>query len=122
MRRADGSGLAGEVRLGSDHREQAGGRGATGRPSRGAGGLVLEQAYQLVHQGQLVLRGGTTDQVPQINESRVRQVLREQVLGFLGLNAVCASRGFLRVAQLLLQALGEELLIEAGGWGLVGHG
>jgi hypothetical protein len=23
---------------------------------------------------------------------------------------------------LLLQALGEELLIEAGGWGLVGHG
>jgi hypothetical protein len=32
------------------------------------------------------------------------------------------DRGFLQVAQLLLQALGEELLVEAGGWGLVGHG
>jgi hypothetical protein len=100
---------------------RAGGVQLDGR-AEGAGGLVLEQAYQLVHQGQLVLSGGTTDQVPQINESRVRRVLREQVLGFLGLNAVCASRGFLRVAQLSLQALGEELLIEAGGWGLVGHG
>jgi hypothetical protein len=26
------------------------------------------------------------------------------------------------LAQLLFQAFGEELLVEAGGWGLVGHG
>ena len=32
------------------------------------------------------------------------------------------DRGVLQVAQLLLQALGEELLVEAGGWVLVGHG
>jgi hypothetical protein len=28
----------------------------------------------------------------------------------------------LQLAQLLFQAIGEELLVEAGGWGLVGHG
>ena len=32
------------------------------------------------------------------------------------------DRGVLQVAQLLLQAHGEELLVEAGGCGLVGHG
>ena len=32
------------------------------------------------------------------------------------------DQGVLQVAHLLLQALGEELLVEAGGRGLVGHG
>ena len=32
------------------------------------------------------------------------------------------DRGVLQVAQLLLQTLGQELLVEAGGWGLVLHG
>ena len=29
---------------------------------------------------------------------------------------------FLQLAQLLLQALGEELLVDPGGWGLVRNG
>jgi hypothetical protein len=28
----------------------------------------------------------------------------------------------LQLAQMLLQSLGKDLLVEAGGWGLVGHG
>ena len=39
----------------------------------------------------------------------------------MGIQAVGGDQGSLQVAQLLLQALGEELLVEAGGWGLVGH-
>ena len=31
------------------------------------------------------------------------------------------DQSYLQVAQLLLQSLGEELLVEPGGWGLVGH-
>ena len=31
------------------------------------------------------------------------------------------DQSYLQVAQLLLQSLGEELLVEPGGWGLAGH-
>ncbi len=65
--RADGGALAGKERRGSDLREQlTGGVQLVGRGD-GAGCLALEQAHQLVHQGQLVLRGGATAQVLQGN-------------------------------------------------------
>ena len=69
-----------------------------------------------------MLRGGATAQVLQGNAGQTRQVPGQQARGFLGIKAVGFDQGFLQVAQLLLQALGEELLVEAGGWGLVGHG
>ena len=46
----------------------------------------------------------------------------QQARGFLGIQAVGGDQGVLQVAQLLLQSLGEELLVAAGGWGLAGHG
>ena len=46
----------------------------------------------------------------------------QQARGFLGITAVGGDQGFLQVAQMLLQALGEELMLEAGGWGLVVRG
>ena len=88
----------------------------------GAGCLALEQAHQLVHQGQLVLRGGATAQVLQGDAGQTRQVSGQQARGFLGIESVLVIKIARQQAQLLLQALGEELLIEAGGWGLVGHG
>ena len=88
----------------------------------GAGCLALEQVHQLVHQSELVLRGGATAQVFQGNACQTRQVPGQEARGFLGVQAVGGDQGFLQLAQLLLQALGEELLVEAGGWGLFGHG
>jgi hypothetical protein len=32
------------------------------------------------------------------------------------------DQSYLQVAQLLLQSLGEELMVETGGWDLLGHG
>ena len=56
--RADGGALAGKKRRGSDLREQlSGGVQLVGRGD-GSGCLALEQAHQLIHQGQLVLGGG----------------------------------------------------------------
>jgi hypothetical protein len=75
----------------------------------------------LVHQSQLVLRGGATAQVLQGNAGKARQVPCQQARGFLGIEAVGGDQGFLQGAQLLLQALSEELLVKAGVWGLVGH-
>jgi hypothetical protein len=60
--------------------------------------------------------------VLQGNAGQTRQVPGQQARGFLGIEAVGGDQGFLQVAQLLFQVLGEELLVEAGGWGLVGHG
>jgi hypothetical protein len=120
--RADGFGLAGQERRGSDLRQQPGGGVQQVAWGDGAGCLALEQAHQLVHQGQLVLRGGATAYVLQGNAGQTRQVPGQQARGFLGVKAVGGDQGFLQVAQLLLQALGEEFLVEAGGWGLVGHG
>ena len=76
----------------------------------------------MVHQGQLVLRGGTTAQVLQGDAGQTRQVPGQQSRGFLGIEAVGLDQRDLQLAQLLLQAFGEDLLVEAGGWGLVGHG
>ena len=113
--RSDGFGLAGQERRGSDLREQPGGGVQQVGRGDGPGCLALEQAHQLVHQGQLVLRGGATAQVLQGNAGQTRQVPGQQVRGFLGIKSVGGDQGFLQVAQLLLQALGEELLVEAGG-------
>jgi hypothetical protein len=82
-----------------------------------AGRLALEPAHQLVHQGQLVLRGGATAQVLQGNADQTRQVPGQQARGFLGIQAVGGDQGFLQLVQLLMQALGEQLLIEARGVG-----
>jgi len=60
--------------------------------------------------------------VLQGNAGQTRQVPGQQARGFLGIQAVGGDKGFLQFAELLLKALGEELLVEAGGWGLVGHG
>ena len=87
----------------------------------GAGCLALEQDHQLVHQSELVLRGGAAAQVLQGNECQTRQVPGQQARGFLGIETFGVDKGFLQMAQLLLQSLGEELLVEAGGWCLVGH-
>ncbi len=59
--RVAGFGLAGEVRRGSDLREQPGGGVQQVGRGDGSGGLALEQGHQL---GQLVRSGGATDQVP----------------------------------------------------------
>ncbi len=76
----------------------------------------------MVHQFQLAFGGGATTQVLQGNAGQTRQMPGQQARGFLGVEAVGGDEGILQVAQLLLQALGEELLIEAGWWGLVGQG
>ena len=76
----------------------------------------------MVHQSELVLRGGATAQVLQGYAGQSRQVPGQDARGFLGIQAVGGDQGSLELAQLLLQALGEELLVEAWGWGLVGHG
>ncbi len=120
--RADGFGLAGEECRGPDLREQPGGAVQPVGCGDGAGCLALEQAHQLVHQGQLVLRGGATAQVLQGNAGQTRQVPGQQARGFLGIQAVLVIEIARQLAQLLLQALGEELLVEAGRWDLVGHG
>ena len=120
--RADGGGLAGEEWGGSDLREQPGGGMQTIVCGDGAWGLALEQGHQLVHQGQLVLRGGASAQVLQGNAGQTRQVPGQQARGFLGIEAVGGEEGLLQLAQLLLQALGEELLVEAGGQVLRRHG
>ena len=70
----------------------------------------------MVHQGQLVLRGGTTAQVLQGNAGQTREMPGQQARGFLGIKDVGGDQGFLQLAQPLLQALGEEMLVEAGGW------
>lgn len=57
---------------------------------------------------------GDAGQTCQVSGQQARGFLRVQSLGF--------DQGFLQVVQLLLQALGEELLVKAGGWGLVGQG
>lgn len=69
-----------------------------------------------------MLRRGATPQVLQGNAGQTRQMPGQQARGFLGIKALGGDQGFLQGAQLLLQALGEELLVDAGGWGLVGHG
>jgi hypothetical protein len=46
----------------------------------------------------------------------------QQARVLLGIKAVGGDQGFLHVAQMLLQALGEELMLEAGGWRLVVRG
>lgn len=120
--RADGFGLAGQERRGSDLREQPGGGVQEVARGDGAGCLALEQAHQLVHQGQLVLRGGATAEVFQGNAGQTGQVSGQQARGFLRVQSLGFDQGFLQVAQLLRQALGEELLVEAGGWCLFGHG
>jgi hypothetical protein len=74
----------------------------------------------LVHQLQLALKGGSTTQVLQGNPGQTREVPGQQARGFLGIEAVGGDQGFLELVQLLLQALGEELLVEAGGWGWSG--
>ena len=56
------------------------------------------------------------------NARQSRQVPGQQAWGFLGIEAVGGDQGVLQLAQLLLQAIGEELLVEAGGESLVGHG
>ena len=119
--RADGFGLAGQECRGSDFREQPGGGMQEVGRGDGAGCLALEQAHQLVHQGQLVLRGGATAEMLQGDPGQTRQVPGQQARGFLGIQSVGFDQAFLQLAQLLLQALGEELLVEAWGWGLVGH-
>jgi hypothetical protein len=102
--------------------------------------MALEQAHKLIHQGQLVLRGSAYAQVLKGNACQTRQVPGQQARGFvsrvnqvdwrstrlssdsfLWIKAVGGVQGLLQVAQLLFQALGEELLVEAGEWGLVGH-
>ena len=113
--RADGFCLAGQERRGSDLREQSGGGMQQVARGDGAGCLALEQAHQLVHQGQLVLRGGATGQVLQGNAGQTRQVPGQQARGFLGIQAVLVIEIARQQAQLLFQALGEELLVEAGG-------
>jgi len=121
--RADGRCLAGQERRGSDLREQSGGGMQKVGLGDGAGCLALEQAHQLVHQSQLVLRGGATAQVLQGNAGQTRQVPGQQARGFLGIQLISVIEIARQLAQLLLQALGEELLVEAGRWwGLVGHG
>jgi hypothetical protein len=120
--RADGFGLTGQECRGSDLREQPGGGMQQFGRGDGAGCLALEQAHQLVHQLQLALRGGTTAQVLQCNAGQTRQVPGQQARGFLGIQLISVIEIARQLAQLLLQALGEELLVEAGGWGLVGHG
>ncbi|TWB89762.1 hypothetical protein FB106_11282 [Synechococcus sp. Ace-Pa] len=64
--------------------------------------MALEQAHQLVHQGQLVLRGGATAQVLKGNAGKTRQVPGQQARGFLGIQADGFDQGFLELAQLLL--------------------
>jgi hypothetical protein len=64
----------------------------------GAGCLALEQAHQLVHQGQLVHRGGATAQVLQGDAGHTRQVPGQQARGFLGIEAVGGDQGCLQVA------------------------
>ena len=72
----------------------------------GSGGLALEeQSHQLVHQGQLVPRGGATAQVLQGDAGQSRQVPSQQARGFLGIKAVGFDQSFLQVVELLLQAL-----------------
>jgi len=44
----------------------------------------------------------------------------QQARGFLGIHGVGGDQGFLGLAQLLLQAFGEQLLVDAGGGGLAG--
>ena len=44
----------------------------------------------------------------------------QQARGFLRIQPVGGDKGFQELVQLLLQALGEELLVEAGGWGWSG--
>ena len=90
-------------------------------PGDGAGCLALEQVHQLVHQSELVLRGGATAQVLQGDAGQTRQVPGQQAWSFLRIQAISGDQGFLQLAQLLLQALGEGLLVEARGWVLVGH-
>ena len=81
----------------------------------GAGSLALKQAHQLVHQGQLVLRSRATAQVYQGDAGQTRQVPGQQARGFLGVKVVPVIEIGRQLAQLLLQAFGEELLVEAGG-------
>ena len=83
-------------------------------PGDGAGCLALEQVHQLVHQSELVLRGGATAQVLQGDAGQTRQVLGQQSRGFLGIEAVGLDQRDLQLAQLLLQAFGEDLLVESG--------
>ncbi|MCT4368441.1 MAG: hypothetical protein N3Z28_12350 [Synechococcaceae cyanobacterium MAG-AL2] len=56
----------------------------------------------MVHQGQLVLRGGATAQVLKGNAGKTRQVPGQQARGFLGIQADGFDQGFLELAQLLL--------------------
>jgi hypothetical protein len=42
--------------------------------------------------------------------------------GFLGIHGVDGDQGFLELTKLLLQAFGEELLLEPRGWALLGMG
>lgn len=120
--RADGGGLAGQERRGTDLREQPGGGVQQVARGDGAGCLALEQAHQLIHQGQLVLRGSATAQVLQGKAGQTRQVPGQQARGFLGIKVVPVIQIARQLAQLLLESFGEELLVEARGWGLVGHG
>lgn len=83
--RTDGFSLAGQKRRGSDLREQPGGGMQQVGRGDSAGCLALEQAHQLVHQGQLVLRGGSTAQMLQGDAGQTRQVPGQQARGFLGI-------------------------------------
>ena len=93
--RADGFCLAGKERRGSDLRKQPGGGVQEVCGGDGAGCLALEQDHQLVHQSELVLRGGATAQVLQGNAGQTRQVSGQQARGFLGIEAVGGDQGVL---------------------------
>jgi len=98
-RRAADFGLAGQVRCGSDLREQADGGVQQVGHGDCAGSLVLEQSHQLVP-------GQCGQETP--GAGRVGVGLHRD-------EGVGASQDLLQVAQFLLQALGEELLGKAGG-------
>ena len=73
MRWAAGLGLAGEERRGSDFREQPGGGVQLVGSGDGAGCLALEQAHQLVHEGELVVGDCATAQVLQGDTGKARK-------------------------------------------------
>ena len=69
-----------------------------------------------------MLRGGAPAQVLQGNAGQTRQVPGQQARGILGIKSFGFNQSFLQVAELLLQTLAEELLVEAGGGAWSGMG